>query len=49
MILITEFMDEDAVKTLQGDFDTVYDPELADKQDEIPSKLANVEALIVRN
>ncbi len=49
MILITEFMDEAAVKSLANTFETIYDPDLADRQDDIPSKLANVEALIVRN
>jgi len=49
MILITEFMDEPAVDALRKDFDTVYDPSLADNQEKIPTMLKDVRALIVRN
>ncbi len=49
MILITEFMDEDAVASLRGAFDVDYDPSLADRQAEIPARLAGRRALIVRN
>ncbi|MFP1631146.1 hydroxyacid dehydrogenase [Zhengella sp. ZM62] len=49
MILITEFMDEAAVAALRARHETVYDPGLADRQDEIPGKMAGVGALIVRN
>jgi len=48
-IVITEFMDETAVDRLRGDHDVLYDPSLADRQDDIPSLLAGTRALIVRN
>jgi (S)-sulfolactate dehydrogenase len=49
MILITEFMDEAAVGTLRTGFDVTYAPGLADAQDDIPSRIAKTQALIVRN
>ena len=49
MILITEFMDEDAVERLRSRHPTVYDPGLADRQDAIPAAMADIRALIVRN
>ena len=49
MILITEFMDLNAVKKLQQEFEVLYKPELADTQNKIPSFLKNIKALIVRN
>lgn len=49
MILITEFMDEDAVETLRRGQDTVYDPGLADRQNELPAMVGEARALIVRN
>ena len=49
MILITEFMDEDAVERLREAHPTSYAPGLADTQDAIPARLAGVQALIVRN
>ena len=49
MIVITEFMDEAAVDSLQDKFDTHYDPSLADNQEKIPALLKNTRALIVRN
>ena len=49
MILITEFMDEAAVDRLRAVADVTYDPTLADRQDEIPSMMAGIRALIVRN
>jgi (S)-sulfolactate dehydrogenase len=49
MILITEFMDEDAVDRLRASFDVEYDPGLADRQEAIPGKLGGVRAIIVRN
>ena len=49
MILITEFMDDAAVAALRARHETVYDPGLADRQAEIPGKMAGVQALIVRN
>ncbi len=49
MILITEFMDEDAVATLAAKRETRYMPDLAGRQEDIPSEMAGVRALIVRN
>lgn len=49
MILITEFMDEEAVERLRAAHPTSYAPELADAQAAIPARLAGVQALIVRN
>ncbi len=49
MILITEFMDEEAVGRLKAAHATTYAPELADAQGDIPAQMAGVQALIVRN
>jgi (S)-sulfolactate dehydrogenase len=49
MILITEFMDENAVEKLRAKFEVNYDPSLADTQEKIPSLLKDTRALIVRN
>ncbi|RYH08626.1 hydroxyacid dehydrogenase [Tropicimonas sp. IMCC6043] len=48
-VLITEFMDKAAVATLQSKVETRYLPDLADRQEEIPAMISEVEALIVRN
>lgn len=48
-IVITEFMDAAAVARLKAEFDTHYDPALADNQEAIPPLLAEARALIVRN
>ena len=48
-IIITEFMDEAAVDRLRASHDTLYDPALADRQDDIPDVLGQATALIVRN
>jgi (S)-sulfolactate dehydrogenase len=48
-ILISEFMDDAAVASLRGSFDTTYDATLVDRRDELLGKLADVDALIVRN
>lgn len=49
MILITEFMDDEAVGRLKAAHATIYAPELADAQGDIPARMAGVRALIVRN
>ena len=49
MILITEFMDADSVRTLESRCPTLYEPELADHPDAIVDRLPGVNALIVRN
>jgi len=48
-ILITEFMDEAAVASLQTGFETRYDATLVDRRDEMLAALKDVDALIVRN
>ncbi len=48
-ILISEFMDDAAVASLRGSFDATYDATLVDRRDELLGKLADVDALIVRN
>ena len=48
-ILITEFMDEAAVKELSDAFDTRYDPTLVETPDQIESLIEDARALIVRN
>ena len=49
MILITEFMDEVAIKRLMGEYETLYQPELVDNQENIPVLIKNARVLIVRN
>ncbi|MCP4791384.1 MAG: hydroxyacid dehydrogenase [Gammaproteobacteria bacterium] len=49
MILITEFMDEAAVKQLAAAHVTRYAPELADEQHKLPQHMAGITAIIVRN
>ncbi len=48
-VLITEFMDEQAVGELSKRFDTHYDPKLANAPRKIPGLLRDAAALIVRN
>lgn len=48
-IIITEFMDESAVKSLQSQWDVMYDPELHETPDTIFRELVSARALIVRN
>ncbi|WP_300518819.1 hydroxyacid dehydrogenase [Aliiroseovarius sp.] len=49
MILITEFMEEEAVERLKAARPTAYAPDLADRQEDIPARMAGIQALIVRN
>jgi len=49
MILITEFMDEAAVKRLGDAYPTTYAPDLSDRQSDIPALMHDVQALVVRN
>lgn len=49
MILITEFMDERAVKRLKAAHPTSYAPQLADRPEELAARVDGVLALIVRN
>jgi (S)-sulfolactate dehydrogenase len=48
-IVITEFMDEAAVRDLAAEFDVLYDANLVDRADELRSLAADCRALIVRN
>lgn len=48
-IVITEFMDEAAVERLRATFETLYDPTLVDRPDELQRALTDAEAIIVRN
>lgn len=48
-IVISEFMDEDAVAGLTRDFEVHYDPGLVDRPGDLVSALADARALIVRN
>jgi (S)-sulfolactate dehydrogenase len=48
-IVVTEFMDEAAVRDLATEFDVLYDATLVDRTDELRSLAASCRALIVRN
>ena len=48
-IVISEFMDQDAVDDLSQDFDVYYDPDLVDDAASLERLAADCEALIVRN
>ena len=48
-VLISEFMDEAAVASLQASFQTTYDATLVDRRAEMLDRLGDVDALIVRN
>ena len=48
-ILITEFMDEAAVASLEKQFETHHDATLVDRRAELLERVVDVDALIVRN
>lgn len=48
-IVITEFMDEPAVATLQAAHDVLYDPQLVDDPVRLHAEAATADVLIVRN
>jgi len=48
-VVITEFMDEDAIEGILGGLDVIYDQTLVDRRAELLALLADVPALIVRN
>jgi len=48
-IVISEFMDADAVASLASTHDTFYDKDLVDKPDALAAAVASADALIVRN
>ncbi|TDR94005.1 hydroxyacid dehydrogenase [Enterovirga rhinocerotis] len=48
-IVITEFMDEEAIASCLAGFDVLYDPHLVDKPDELTKAVAGARGVIVRN
>lgn len=48
-IIITEFMDTDAIEETAQKYDVHYDPQLVDKPDELKALLADARGLVVRN
>ncbi len=48
-IVISEFMDEAAIREGLAGFDVVYDPTLVDRPDELIRLVESARALIVRN
>lgn len=48
-IVITEFMDEAAVREHLGDLDVLYDPQLVDRPEQLQAALEDCRGLIVRN
>jgi (S)-sulfolactate dehydrogenase len=48
-IVITEFMDEDAVREGLAGFDVLYDPKLVDRPDDLARAVGEARGLIVRN
>ncbi|MCJ2022814.1 hydroxyacid dehydrogenase [Methylobacterium sp. J-067] len=48
-VVITEFMDEDAIRDSLSGFDVAYDPTLVDRPDDLRAALSGARALIVRN
>lgn len=48
-VVISEFMDEAAIAAELGGFDTLYDPGLVDRPDDLMAALADADALVVRN
>jgi (S)-sulfolactate dehydrogenase len=48
-VVISEFMDEAAVRDLAADYDVLYDPALVERPDELLATVGTALALIVRN
>jgi (S)-sulfolactate dehydrogenase len=48
-VVITEFMDEEAVAAIAARFSTVYEPDLVDRSEALRSHLSEARGLIVRN
>lgn len=48
-IVITEFMDEAAIRDVLGGRDVLYDPQLVDRPDDLLAAVRGARALIVRN
>ncbi|MGZ9059427.1 MAG: hydroxyacid dehydrogenase [Burkholderiaceae bacterium] len=49
MIVISEFMNEDAVRRLRADFDVRHEPSLVDRPADLQAAMEVADALIVRN
>ncbi len=49
VVVISEFMDEAAIRDGLRGFDVLYDPKLVERPDELTAALSNARALIVRN
>ncbi|MEF2548356.1 hydroxyacid dehydrogenase [Aurantimonas sp. E1-2-R+4] len=48
-IVITEFMDEAAVDRIRARHETLYDPQLVDRPDDLIAAVAGASAIVVRN
>ena len=48
-IIVSEFMDDAALRSLAARFEVVYDPTLVDRREDLKANVANAAALIVRN
>ncbi len=48
-VVITEFMDEAAVDQIRARHETLYDPQLVDRPDELIAAVAGASAIVVRN
>lgn len=48
-VVISEFMDEDAIRGILDGLDLYYDPQLVDRRDDLIDAIAEARALIVRN
>ena len=48
-VVITEFMDANAVESLKKEFNVIYDKTLVDKKDELMKLIPTCSAIIVRN
>tara|TARA_Y100001934_G_C12292333_1_gene745464 strand:- start:46 stop:1059 length:1014 start_codon:yes stop_codon:yes gene_type:complete len=48
-VVISEFLDEEAVDVLSAGFDVFYDPDLVNRTDELHERLQDCRGLIVRN
>jgi (S)-sulfolactate dehydrogenase len=48
-IVITEFLDEEALKTIPAKYSVLYDAKLVDRPDDLMHEVADCRALVVRN
>jgi (S)-sulfolactate dehydrogenase len=49
LVVVSEFMNEEALVPLQGDHDVLFDPSLVDDRDRLLASLSDAAAIIVRN